>query len=928
MNARLLGMILAIFALACALPGNSGAESAGCSLANRIRSANSNTSVGGCPKGTSHDIIALAEDIKLEAALPPVRGTITIEGNGHAISGDFRYRIFDVQGGRLTLNNLTLTEGRAGGDDHWGAFGGAIRLSGGEVLINQSRFVNNAATNGGAIALVGSQTRLSVHGSGFVNNQASYHGGAIMNVFGAVRINGSSFSGNVQINRILGDGGAIAEHSQNRLDITNSSFSANQARSGGALSIRSAKVTLTHLSFVDNQAHLLDGHAIFLEADERLINLASRQVKLRNSVIGGGLPIGKSCYGPLDENIGNLIEDGTCAPALSGETGLSVLTGWPAWHEPLDDSLLINTADPRYCLDADQLGRSRPQQGGCDIGAIESLTARPATLPPPSCTLADKIIAANTDAEYAGCDAGQGADTISLSKSIVLSEALPAVTSDITIEGNGHSISGLRHVRVFLVDGGRLQLKDMTLREGWGGAAGGAVLLENGGELLAEDISFEANRAEYGGAIAMSGDAAQLKILRGRFARNQAEEMGGALHVNGGDVHISGSLFSANEVIASGRASMLEGGAIAMLNGQLSALNSSFHNNRAIHGGAFSVHGGTATLTHLTLVDNVSTYHGGDAIQQRGGAVSLRNSLIAGASQGRSCRGSFAELIGNFSQDGACSPGFRGAAGLDKLTGEPGHFPLHEGSPAIDAADPRYCPETDQRGRARPLGGSCDIGAIESTAGIATPSPARPILTTADCRLADFIMAANSDAPAGDCPAGYLADSIALSGDIPLRAPLPPITSDISIEGNGFSISGGGQFRIFDVDGGHLHISRLTLRDGNAQDENGGAIRLRNGAILNGEYLRFIGNRAENGAAVAADESFLNLDESQFHDNRAVQRGAAIFLRGGRYSIYRGSDSGNHAPREPGPTEPRLPWLFAEASGNRPWGYVVDFNPG
>lgn len=923
MKTRTLPLILAIFALACALP----TEAANCSLANHIRSANSNTSVGGCPKGTSHDIITLSEDIRLGAALPSIRGTITIEGNGHTISGDFRHRIFDVQAGRLTLNNLTLSEGRAGGDDHWGAFGGAIRLSGGEVAVNRSRFVNNAATNGGAIALVGSQTRLSIKNSSFINNQASYHGGAIMKAAGEASINSGSFVGNVQINRIQGDGGAIAEHSQQRLDIANSTFSANQARSGGALSIRSAKVTMTHLSFVDNQAFLLDGHAIFLESDERLITLASRHVALRNSVLGGRLPIGKRCYGALDENIGNFIEDGSCAPFLSGKAGLSALTGSPAYHEPLDDSLLINTADPRHCPDFDQLGRSRPQQGGCDIGAIESLSARPATLPPPSCTLADKIIAANTDAEYAGCDAGQGADTISLSRDVVLSEALPAVTSEIIIEGNGHSISGGRQVRIFAVDGGALTLKDMTLRDGWGAAHGGAVLLEKGGKLIAEDLSFVANRAEYGGAIATSGDAAQLTILRGRFMRNQAEEMGLALHIDGGDVDISDSLFSANEVSVSGRATMLEGGAIAMLSGQLSASNSSFHNNRAIHGGAFTFGGGTAALTHLTLVDNVSTFHGGDGIQQRGGSVSLRNSLITGAGNGRSCRGLFAELSGNFSQDGACSPGFRGDARLGELTGSPAHFPLLDGSPAIDAGDRRYCLEMDRLGTRRPQGAGCDVGAIEASAGTTAPLTPLPKVTTADCKLADFILASNSDAPAGGCPAGYRADSIALSGDITLSAPLPTITSAISIDGNGYGISGGGQFRIFDVDGGNLHLRQLTLRDGNAHGEDGGAIRLRNGAVLNGEYLMFIGNRAENGAAVAADESFLNLDESQFHGNRAAKRGAAIFLQGGTYSIHRGSDSGNSAPGEPGAHEPRLPWLFAEAHGNRAWGYAVDFNP-
>src|SRR5687768_8111712 len=39
---------------------------------------------------------------------------------------------------------------------------------------------------------------------------------------------------------------------------------------------------------------------------------------------------------------------------------------------------------------------------------------------------------------------------------------------------------------------------------------------------------------------------------------------------------------------------------------------------------------------------------------------------------------------------------------------------LLEGSPAIDAALSSHCVPTDQRGRARPSGAGCDIGAFES----------------------------------------------------------------------------------------------------------------------------------------------------------------------------------------------------------------------
>ena len=71
-----------LIAFAALFAGASPAQASVCTLADHIRSANTNTAVGFCPAGTSHDIITIAEDITLTEALPPITGTITIEGGG------------------------------------------------------------------------------------------------------------------------------------------------------------------------------------------------------------------------------------------------------------------------------------------------------------------------------------------------------------------------------------------------------------------------------------------------------------------------------------------------------------------------------------------------------------------------------------------------------------------------------------------------------------------------------------------------------------------------------------------------------------------------------------------------------------------------------------------------------------------------------
>ncbi len=97
--------------------------------------------------------------------------------------------------------------------------------------------------------------------------------------------------------------------------------------------------------------------------------------------------------------------------------------------------------------------------------------------------------------------------------------------------------------------------------------------------------------------------------------------------------------------------------------------------------------------------------------------------------------------------------------------------------------------------------------------------------------------------------------TITLTANITLSEPLPEITSDITIEGKGYTIDGAKRFRIFEVDGGQLQLRQVTLRNGSAQGENGGAIRLRNGAVLNVSEVNFSGNSAEYGTAIGADNT-------------------------------------------------------------------------
>ena len=209
--------------------------------------------------------------------------------------------------------------------------------------------------------------------------------------------------------------------------ISNSTFSGSRALNGGAVAARNRKTTLTHVTMVDNFGS--KGHDVFVS------DLQAVDFNIYNSILSGR-NYGDACHGRVNGNRGNLIADGSCAPAMSGDPLLDGPTGATATFPPGDYSPALDAADVNHCLATDQLGTPRPQGGGCDIGAIESTTALPKPapiVPPPPCPLAQQITAANRDEAAGPCPAGSGADTIQLVRDVTLSEQLPPITSEITI---------------------------------------------------------------------------------------------------------------------------------------------------------------------------------------------------------------------------------------------------------------------------------------------------------------------------------------------------------------------------------------------------------------------------------------------------------------------------------------------------------------
>ena len=204
-------------------------------------------------------------------------------------------------------------------------------------------------------------------------------------------------------------------------------------------------------------------------------------------------------------------------------------------------------------------------------------------------------------------------------RDIDLDAALPPITSEITIEGNGYTISGSAKFRIFDVDGGKLTISDMTLRNG-DAIQGAALRLVNGARVDASNVTFSENVASYGGAVAAVGSNVRLDISDSRFIYNRSDEDGGAMLADGGVVNIERSLFLEN--------SGGMGGAIETRKGNISIANTTFSHNWARAGGATYSHGADTTLTHVTLMNNHARHIVGAGVYHHSGTLKLRNSIV------------------------------------------------------------------------------------------------------------------------------------------------------------------------------------------------------------------------------------------------------------------------------------------------------------
>lgn len=329
---------------------------AGCSLREAIASANNGNSQGGCSSGSvaadsivfdpslAHSTITLNEgQMEITSSLT-ITGPVIDDPAGLIIDGDNLSRILWIQGPseiapiNVTLNQLTLTRGRATGTVE---YGGAIRAQYANLNLDQTIARNNSVSTTAA----------------GLNSSASAIGGGMAVLYGSASLVDSQITNNSAISYATGEntlanslgaglvvlGGAASlvnsTVADNLAEAEANGESAFGSAAGGMVmvdgtlvvvdSTLSGNSALSIASGIDAEANAYGGGLFVRGADSTIVGstLAGNSITASDLAVGGGLVAARA-----DFTVNNSTISGNTAIGASTSGGGIAVIGFEAGY--------------------------------------------------------------------------------------------------------------------------------------------------------------------------------------------------------------------------------------------------------------------------------------------------------------------------------------------------------------------------------------------------------------------------------------------------------------------------------------------------------------------------------------------------------------------------------------------------------------------
>ena len=563
----------------------------------------------------------------------------------------------------LTGDNVTVSKSSfktssvsiAAGRDSTKIDGGALFLTGNDIVIIDTEFDDCKATNGGgAVYVIGNNNHLL--NCSYTNTQALV-GGAVFVAGDDSIVDESLFRHNDAKGATQaagGTGGAIYVDGKRSL-ISNSDFAYDTSvRYGGAIAVWGPDAVITNNTFDNSTATEFYGGAIFINGFNATISYSNftRSKTVNAYTRGGAIDVGGDNANILGCNFydcysyfgGDIYVNG--ANAIINESNFEH-SGKYNNKYPYEGGAIYVNGTHTTILKSNFTDLDSVENGGAIYIAGTNTNISESRFIECDANGVDKthggwggaiyISGADTNIEksnFTSCDALNsnscggaiyinGANTLIKESAFDNCEAEKGRGGDIYVFGNG------------------ARIEDSTFKDSQS-LYGGAIYLEAWGAVIKKSNVTECFASNNGGAIYVAGGG--TNIIESSFegctiGADTQNDGGGAIYINGPDTHISASEFNNNVVEGSARGgaiyimgerTIIEGsefnassaneGGIICIQGELAVIDSSTFANSSsnVNGGAIFIHGDNATIRGSHF-ENVKSYR--NSGESRGGAI-------------------------------------------------------------------------------------------------------------------------------------------------------------------------------------------------------------------------------------------------------------------------------------------------------------------
>ncbi len=500
-----------------------------------------------------------------------------------------RRHFYVASNGSLTLQNITLVQGRSNTDNGGSIYnlgtlilegaiildsnvgadysGGAIVSNGGPVTITNSRLENNTGGSVGGLYLVGESADATITNSIFRNNRTT--------------------------NTTYGLGGAITTWDGADVTIRNSTLEGNQARQGGAIYNQFAATTIT----IDANSKMITNTATFTGG--AISNLLGTITISDSTLSGNAVQAGDDGGGGI-YNFGNLTLTNSTLAGNSAPFGGGV-------HNNGGSVTLTNTT---VVSNAGTTGGG----GIYNVGTI---------------TLTNSTVAGNTSPFGGGVNNNSG--SVTLTNTTVVSNTgandgggifnVGSLTvTNSTVAGNTASFGGGVRNR-----GGSVILTNSTVVSNTGAIDGGGIY--NFGNLTLTNSTVAGNTAPFGGGVRNNGGG--VTLTNSTIAANTATNQGGGIYNFGTFILTNGTVAGNTAATGGGIYNVLASSVVTLTN---SIIANSLNGHDCSSTGTIVSQGysldsdNTCNLTATGDITNTNPLLG--PLQDNGGATLTRGLLV------------------------------------------------------------------------------------------------------------------------------------------------------------------------------------------------------------------------------------------------------------------------------------------------------------